>query len=388
MASNNRIFYACQLVGINSMGAGSGETTIAHGVQSIGITTNFNLEQAFELGQIQIYENIEGLPDVEVTMEKVLDGYPLLYHLCSSGATNKSLTSRSKARADVRLGIYPDDNDQVTGTPDVEVYCSGMYINSISYTIPVDGNATESITLVGNNKKWLTGINDTPTDDDAQKFLHGAHVVGFGTDEPRAYSHGVSGGIQRREDVLMASSILPVGIQGVRNTVKQGNGMDTAFTANNVHIQNISVSTDFSREDILELGRKTPYFRAPGFPIEVSCEIEAISTSGDFVSIYEDGAPAFAGTPDAGDNIQDETIRIQLRDGTIFDLGTKNKLSSVSYGGGDATGGNVSCSYSYQNFNVLSVIHPRDPKYVHGAAAAAGYAAYYADADAAVTYRA
>jgi hypothetical protein len=378
--ANNRIFYACQLVGINRMGGPSGELTVAKGVQSIGITTNFNLEQAFELGQIQIYENIEGLPDVEVTMEKVLDGYPLLYHLATSGSTNATLTSRSKSRTDLRLGIYPDDNDQVTGTPDVEVYCSGMYINSVSYTIPVDGNATESVTLVGNNKKWLTGISATPTDDDAQKFLHGAHVVGMGTDEPLGYT-SASGGIQRREDVIMASSILPKGIQGVRNVVKLGNAMDTGFTTNNVHVQNVSISTDFSREDILELGRKTPYFRAPGFPIEVSCEIEAISTSGDFVSIYEDGDPAFNDTKDAGDNIADEYIRIVLRDGTVFDLGDKNKLSSVSYGGGDATGGNVSCSYSFQNFNVLNVLHPKDPKYV------GSYASYGAAADPGAAYR-
>jgi len=79
MADNNRIFYACQMVGLHEMGTdGADSHVVAHGVQSIGITTNFNLEQAFELGQIQIYENIEGLPDVEVTMEKVLDGYPLL----------------------------------------------------------------------------------------------------------------------------------------------------------------------------------------------------------------------------------------------------------------------------------------------------------------------
>ena len=84
MAANNRIFYACQLVGLSEMGTVPtdlhSKSTAAHGVQSVGITTNFNLEQAFELGQIQIYENIEGLPDVEVTLEKVLDGYPLLYH--------------------------------------------------------------------------------------------------------------------------------------------------------------------------------------------------------------------------------------------------------------------------------------------------------------------
>jgi len=36
-------------------------------------------------------------------------------------------------------------------------------------------------------------------------------------------------------------------------------------------------------------------------------------------------------------------------------------LSSVSYGGGDATGGNVSLTYSYSNFNVLNVLHQQDP---------------------------
>ena len=41
--------------------------------------------------------------------------------------------------------------------------------------------------------------------------------------------------------------------------------------------------------------------------------------------------------------------------GTILDLGVKNKLSSVSYSGGDTGGGNVTVSYSYSNFNVLTV---------------------------------
>ena len=52
---------------------------------------HFNLEQAFELGQIQIYENIEGLHEVEVTMEKVLDGYPLLYTSVTAGEMHRFL---------------------------------------------------------------------------------------------------------------------------------------------------------------------------------------------------------------------------------------------------------------------------------------------------------
>ena len=51
-----------------------------------------------------------------------------------------------------------------------------------------------------------------------------------------------------------------------------------------VHIQNFTCSTDLSREDILELGRKAPYYRSPNFPVEVTSEFEIIAVSGDYVS--------------------------------------------------------------------------------------------------------
>ena len=81
---NNRFFYACQAVGIADMGhapaagstiASSGWDTdkMVHGVQAVGTTTTFNPEQAFELGQVEIYENVEGTPDVELTLSKVID---------------------------------------------------------------------------------------------------------------------------------------------------------------------------------------------------------------------------------------------------------------------------------------------------------------------------
>ena len=66
MSSNNRIFYACQAVAITNQGDDSVEAIngydMVYGLQSVGMTTNFNLEQAFEHGQIEIYEKIEGTP--------------------------------------------------------------------------------------------------------------------------------------------------------------------------------------------------------------------------------------------------------------------------------------------------------------------------------------
>lgn len=361
---NKRVFYACQAVAFD----GYDETTdspagnrfaVAKGVQSVGITTNFNLEQVFELGQIQIYENIEGVPDVEVTIEKVFDGTPLLFALATPEATaanNLSLVGRSKERCCVGLSVYDDGfdgavDDIVNNTFTQEVLMKGLYVSSLSYNIPVDGPVTESITLVGNSK------------------VHGAES--FMTNAPAAYTVGgdslsanqlANGGIQRRENVDVGSSTLPTALPGVASdgTFVDVNGRPTA------HVQNISISTDFSREDIFELGRKGPYYRAPNFPIEVTCDIEMIAIATDQILAFEEGLNSTnTATFDAaygaghgiptGDNTPEETIQILLEDGTNFYLGTKNRLSSVSYGGGDAAGGNATVTYSYTNFNELEV---------------------------------
>ena len=77
-----------------------------HGVQSVGITTNFNLEEAFELGQLSVYQLIEQLPDVEVTLEKQLDGNPLLYHLATNGTASNTLVARAAVKCIVGLSIF------------------------------------------------------------------------------------------------------------------------------------------------------------------------------------------------------------------------------------------------------------------------------------------
>ena len=408
---NDRVFYATQAVAIAPRGTKPKDYDgihVAHGVQSIGITTNFNLEQVFELGQLEIYENVEGIPDVEVTMEKVLDGYPLLYHMSTKGAGTAKDPSinttdaskflpRSKKRCDVRLGIFEEEQANSVGlsapsgsstngadAQSTEVYLSGMFINSVSYSVPVDGPVTESVTLVGNNKQWLhsslalaagdkedgiMGFNDMallqPGNGGSGNPLDPLDVFD-GENEPLARTSGnaagtilTSGGVQRREDVLLFLSTLPRSIRGVSGTgVGNGSSANTSPTGVPlVHIQSFSASTDFGREDVLELGRKSPYARTANFPIEVTCDIEAITAEGDFINAIEQGDERFNFTQTSGENTPDEKIKLVLRAGYVFDLGKKNRLSSVSYGGGDAGGGNASCTYSYSNFNVFEVRH-------------------------------
>lgn len=336
---NNRLYFAVKAPAFSKLGSTS--YTVAHGVQSVSVSTNFNLEAIQEYGQLEIYENIENIPDVQVSMEKVIDGYPLLYHLATNGSTASSLAGRQNVRTTFSMAIFDDDQESASGTPISQLICSGMYLNSVTYTIPVDGNCTEAITLVGNNKEWKTS-NFT---------LSG--TLFNNQDQPLAVTSGW-GGIQRRENVIFGGSndtILPTQIPGISSS---GTNNRTAgeFGA---HIQTITVSTDFGREELNELGRRSPYFRYASLPIQVTCDIEVTTTQGDNISATEEGYVS------AGVNLVDETIKVKLQDGTFLNLGTKNKLSSVSFGGGDTGGGNDTCTYSYTNNNSLSVTHPMDP---------------------------
>lgn len=373
---NNRIFYACQAVALEPLYDNAGTLTattngvqVLHGVQSVGLNTTFNLEQVFELGQIHIYENIEGVPDIEVTLEKVLDGYPLMYHVATCGvdeetlsnAAKLSLVARSKQRTNVYLGIFPETVENIGDTNAnalVEVQMSGMYVSSIGYTMPVDGNCTESLTLVGNHKAWSS--NPTKFSSSVANQLDDTTTAGDGLDAPKNLQTGsFYGGVQRRENVDIKNSILPLSIFGVTQSATAGNGYNSSNNTNRVHIQNCSINCDLNRESIQELGRKAPYYRFANFPVEVTSEFEVISVSGDFVNAYEEGAYA-VGTKDYGNNTAEETIVIRLHDGTVFDLGTKNRLSSVNYTGGDAGGGNATMTYSYSTYNSLTVTHPED----------------------------
>lgn len=357
----NRIFYATHSLGITRDGNSTPSASeYVHGVQSVGITTNFNLEQIYELGQLELYENIENIPNIEVTAQKVFDGYPHIYQLATRGATTATLTGRSTPKCGIILNTFIDSQDNASGVPMAKCFSSGMYVNSLNYQFPVEGNCTESVTLVGNNKTWaITGLSAVAS-------------VFTGSDQPA--SMGISGGVQRRENILFAAvtaagptgtdvngqvdtiafSVLPPDIDGITSsgTNEKTNGNYGA------HLQSVSISCDLGRPELFELGRRGPYFRFVQFPVQVTCEISTLATQYDKVSATEDGVLT---GDNAGNNLTNRTIKIRLHDSTLLNLGTKNKLSSVSFSGGDTGGGNVTCTYTFNNFNSLTVQSSYDP---------------------------
>jgi len=250
------------------------------------------------------------------------------------------------------MSIFKDTDESSAGTPAQIVESSGLYISSVSYNFSVDGSFTEDITLVGNDRLWKNDARVLNTDAKARQTAMSFDGV-FTTNDDAPVGLG---GANRRENLIFDGSadctLLPTEIPGIG-----ANGVNTLTSASHARISNISVSANMGREDINELGRKTPYFRYLTLPVEVTCEIGVASTSGDLISVTEEGILSTGGVcADAG-NLIGQVIRIATCEGTRIYLGSNNKLSSVNYGGGDAGGGNVAVTYSYSTFNDFTVLH-------------------------------
>lgn len=337
--ANNRIFYAMQQVAVDPSNRKTRPASLAEyqpvpGVQSVSMTTSFSLEQAFELGQVEIYENIEGVPSIEMTINRLLDGSVPLYVLGAGSFENADVvTTAATNEVGITLGIFDEANASVgTNTPISQVTVVDAVMTNVAYTMGVDGNFTEEVGFSSNEKAWYLGDPATCTN----ALWASGFVLGSGrfdgADSPDAVM-----GVQRREYFDRAGSTLPDEIP------------DSGFK-----IQSINVSADFGREDLFQLGDKGPYAKAATFPIEVSCSFEVLSTGGDQINAVSSGCTSVANCASLN-QLTDQTIILKTCDGTVVDLGGKNKLSSVSYGGGDAGGGNVTTTFDYVTYNKLSV---------------------------------
>lgn len=354
MSNNNRIFYATQAVNLKPQNADGTSVYNSNdasgwlapkGLQSVGMTTNFNLEQLFQLGQIEVYDQVEETPDVEVTMNKVIDGTIPLYLMCMGGATGpagantKELANIANNRVNFRLGIFSDSATAATGAPLHYVDCSGMYLSAFTYTFPVEGNATEDVTLVGNSKFWNSGLRGAPT---------------TGADDFGHTGSGIALSPIRRYNVNYAETILPTGAL-VGGHTQGGIPVPSGRSTARPFVQTVTISSNLGREALSEFGAFAPYFRYVNFPVEVTSEFEVIASDGDYVQANDfQNVTATCGT--TYKNLVDKQIVIVVcgsgaSDKLKLDLGTNNKLTSVNYTGGDTGGGNATITYSFRNFN-------------------------------------
>ena len=120
-------------------------------------------------------------------------------------------------------------------------------------------------------------------------------------------------------------------------------------------LSNVTVSLDLGREAVYSLGEFEPYLRYVNFPVEITTEITSIGTVGDFLSISETQYSCTGTSSIANKPIKLVICGSGSGDGLVIDLGTRNKLQSVNYTGGDTGGGNVEISYSFTTDNTFSM---------------------------------
>ena len=370
MALNNRTFFATQALMLKPQKVdNAGTTTVSpdastwlspKGIQSVGITTNFNLTQVFQLGQLELYDRPEEIPEVQVTINKIIDGTCPLYLLCMGGEntvltnSGKQLVELANNRVNVRMGIFSDLNSAATGAPRVHVDMSGMYLSSFTYTFPLEGQLTEEVTLVGNKKTWGSGLYGGP---------------GGGTSDFGHTGSGISPNTMMRANVMITGNnvVWPTGAGGIA-LPSGGSGSPQQLP----HFQSVTISSNLGREVINELGRFVPYYRYVTFPLEITSEFTIIGTDGDNIAAedFSDGLACGAQTHNVPNsiggvvavtgyrNLVDKEIKVAIQgkgcnDLLVIDLGKKNKLSSVNYSGGDTGGGNATVAYSFSTYNTF-----------------------------------
>lgn len=342
---------------------------VPQGIQSVGFSTSVAFEPMFQLGQTEVYGRMETQsPQVECTISKAIDGSQMLYTTLNGGnvSNNKAPVELANNQVEIALGVYAESVPYASGNTQAAVHCSGMYISNLQIQLPLDGVATEQLTLVGDTRRWLDSNNPIAAQIGNTDTERG--VIGSGS-APSAY---------QRWTLDTAGSVLPLGVK-------------------DYPLQSVSVTMGIGREVIQELGTRGKYCRYATFPFEVTSEFEVIAgrhrtgtdgVSGDdqalvasgydfrnfagyacaSASVYNttsDGTPSALGangvnSGEIDGGFRDQEIKIKLcgattSDHLTIDLGKKNRVTSVNYAGGDTGGGNVTLTYSFQNYNFLQL---------------------------------
>ena len=389
--SCNRVFYAVQQISIANCSSPTA-LTLLKGAQSVGFSGDIPFESIRQLGCVEDYQQVEDTPEVELTIDKVFDGSTPIFLLAAevenaetdSGGVDllePTLVGRSTQSANIVLSIFDAEQDCAEGAADCFFLFKEMWPSSISYNFSTDGPFTESVTFQGHNvlssnqTGGIYAITSTADIASINQFAGLAAVSGqFGTVANRAPDAGEY--VNMKEHIIFDKvgtlqgdtldvngyaadpdrTVLPIILEGISasgTNEKSGNDYSAC-------IQSISVSADLPRENIECLGTRNNRCKFVDFPVDVTCEIEQLTQDCGRISLSESGIFTTALTGACANNFnntKDSTIRIATCDGTRIYLGTKNRLQSWNYGGGDVDGGSATISYTFRNSSVFTMLH-------------------------------
>lgn len=244
------------------------------GMISCGVSTSADYTPAFELGRLAIYDIIEGVTAVEVTVERHLGAFNKTLW---GQITGNSLAAAISVRPKVDLVAIDDQTLSCGFTVESFLQCTGLYITGFNVSYPLDGTATETMTFTG------THLEDSAT-------------------------------------TWSSAIISPTGTAGLTAYSDNGNAVVTRKDLSGGY-QSVTAGVTIGRRDLFEFGATDAFHKAAEFPIESTISFEKLATKETQLS------------PAGGTGGQQSFDRITI--GSAFLTATE--YSGGGAGGGDAT---------------------------------------------------
>ena len=382
---NNRVFYACQAVMYKTRtttksGGVDNPTSndFLRGVQSVGVNSSFERSTYMDVGRFQREYGNYNKPVFEINIERVVGtNEPLFYtpasvgsyeeaHILANGNIGCDGFADSLRNYDITI-LYGTDSppsDERTmdgGLSSGQTFYSTTYrcclLTNISYTISVDGPVRESLSFTSH-----IATQDTQTS---------------------GFSNLPGGGAEQEGKTLQRLNIdvqnlgtLPFEVQRM---FKLGNSWDGKDI---LGLQQIELGIDITYSEIINNGHwdgsdggalraEQNLHRQVELPLGVTAAFTGVARA-QYRGDNETGSQAFENRDgiftseialDGGASADSETPKVYKVDQKIqvvgslpdsankvlWSLGDRNYLTNIDYSGGDAGGGNVEVTLSYQN---------------------------------------
>ena len=389
---NSRIFYACQAVLVKERNDQEGDTspvdgTYLTGVTGVGVNGSFPSVSLADIGRAQRKHHFYAPQDFDITIERRLDKSSSFFYT-SNGYAPDAYTSthilndenigmqggandadKSLKNYDITILYGPDkfdrlgsDYDGTGGDADkvFSVTYRNCLITSISYSIGVDA-ITESITLI------TRGV----TYNDSHQNVNSYTLPGA--------SSAQSGDVIKRSDFdLLESStdsVLPTEVTKMFKAQVTGGGFDTLDGEFILGINSITIDVGIDYSEIKDIGQwaggftptggaydqgKQNVWRYVNLPVAITAAFTG-TVRQPFVQdlpITDTTFSAANGVASSTDWTQvDREIKLVAKTFPagasttyfVWDLGKRNYLTDFSFSGGDAGGGNLEATMSYQN---------------------------------------
>ena len=292
----SRVYFASQGVAIDD--------EFITGVQSVGISINYSLEQAFQLGVLGIYDQIATDAEVGVTITKNLDGGGLL------GTGKITIASTNDGTALSTSGV----------TQTVTVI-TGALVNSQTFNFPADGWATQEVSYFADNKSVATsGISGITVPNGVTRNIYRHHVD--------VVSGGPGGNITN-VTISTDYNLTPMFRLGQLkpHTRYTDYPVETTVevTIDNTAVDNTTVNLD-----------------------DISCSGTAVTTNDFIIQVCRSN---YSGSPAQASGGSGCTLGNQI---LYYFRVPKVTLSSVTQDGGDTGGGNASTTYTYIGYDGVS----------------------------------